>query len=233
MIAIWIFRYDTYSILKYGAILRKGAQCTSWGWSPSDMIPIVFWNTGLYSGKGHSVRAEAEALQIRTYLSTTLTHRHASDHSLSESTGPHIPAIILRHSLCYICSQLYDKDLQSVSVKFSTLQISFGWVIIGGRATRWTRLSFTFMPLALHYAKAHFIVSSFPSILTMFIGLLSRLIQQTKAFPMLTPLAGVGLTKTLIPYIVGWAIMVLPNSTTWPHSSMVNSVTHSCAVLQL
>jgi hypothetical protein len=26
MIAIWIFGYDKYSILKYGAILGKGAQ---------------------------------------------------------------------------------------------------------------------------------------------------------------------------------------------------------------
>jgi len=28
---------------------------------------------GLYSGKGHSVQAEAKALQIRTLLSMTLT----------------------------------------------------------------------------------------------------------------------------------------------------------------
>jgi hypothetical protein len=37
------------------------------------MICIVFWNKGLYSGKGHSVRAEAKALRIRYPLSTTLT----------------------------------------------------------------------------------------------------------------------------------------------------------------
>jgi hypothetical protein len=41
-IAIQIFRYDTYSILKYGAILRKGAQRTSWGWSPSDPISLEY-----------------------------------------------------------------------------------------------------------------------------------------------------------------------------------------------
>jgi len=40
MIAIRIFRYDKYSILKYRAILRKGAQHTSWGRSPLD--PISF-----------------------------------------------------------------------------------------------------------------------------------------------------------------------------------------------
>jgi hypothetical protein len=38
MIAIQIFGYDKYSILKYGAILGKGAQHMSWGWSPSDLI---------------------------------------------------------------------------------------------------------------------------------------------------------------------------------------------------
>jgi len=38
--AIRIFVYDSYSILKYGAILGKGAQCTSWGRSPSDLLPL-------------------------------------------------------------------------------------------------------------------------------------------------------------------------------------------------
>jgi len=40
--AIRIFRYNTYSILKYGAILRKGAQHTSWGRSPSDPLPLEY-----------------------------------------------------------------------------------------------------------------------------------------------------------------------------------------------
>jgi hypothetical protein len=39
-VAIRIFRYDTYSILKYGAILGKGAQHTSWGRSPSDPLTL-------------------------------------------------------------------------------------------------------------------------------------------------------------------------------------------------
>jgi len=41
-IAIWIFGYNTYSILKYRAILGRGAQCTSWGRSPSDPIPLEY-----------------------------------------------------------------------------------------------------------------------------------------------------------------------------------------------
>jgi hypothetical protein len=50
------------------------------------MIPIVFWNTGLYSGKGHSVRAEAEALQIRTLLSMTSTGHIAQECTSHQDT---------------------------------------------------------------------------------------------------------------------------------------------------
>jgi hypothetical protein len=41
-IAIRIFGYNKYSILKYGAILRKGAQHMSWGRSPSDLNPFEY-----------------------------------------------------------------------------------------------------------------------------------------------------------------------------------------------
>jgi hypothetical protein len=41
---------------------------------------------GLYSGKGHSVRAEAKALRIRYHLSTTLTVQNKIVHKVEAVT---------------------------------------------------------------------------------------------------------------------------------------------------
>jgi hypothetical protein len=74
-IAIWIFRYDKYSILKYGAILGKGAQHTSWGQSPLDLISfehdlnilsVPKMDDGAIRQQGQATRVPNYAVHIET-----------------------------------------------------------------------------------------------------------------------------------------------------------------------
>jgi hypothetical protein len=65
MLAIRIFGYNKYSILKYGAILGKGAQHTSWGRSPSDPNPIEYdLNTHMLCALGKKFGAQGSTAPI-------------------------------------------------------------------------------------------------------------------------------------------------------------------------
>jgi len=78
-IAIRIFRYDTYSILKYGAILGKGAQHTSWGRSPLDLLPLEYDLNS--DAPPHTSKPSAHPQHI-SHILPNQPHPTAPDHTL-------------------------------------------------------------------------------------------------------------------------------------------------------
>jgi hypothetical protein len=84
MIAIRIFGYDTYSILKHWAILGKGAQCTSWGQSPSDPISFKYdlntFPSHLWQKYAMPTLILSKRKSVKRYLSLEATIRATKPH---------------------------------------------------------------------------------------------------------------------------------------------------------